>query len=153
MNKKMQVIMKWIKYLLYGISWGWSFFVLSNIIGCLVVGKGYLEPVMEHFVRQSLFAALVGIGCGSTAIVYTFERIPRAVQIAIHFVAGIGTYFAVAFSQQWIPLINVWSAAAFVVIGIVVFGTIWAVFYFYNLWEARRVNEKLRQIEDEEQKK
>ena len=150
MRKKTEIILRWMKYLLYGISWGWSFFVLINIIGYLAAGQRYLEPLMENFVSQALYAALVGIACGSTSIVYTFDRLPWAAQIAIHFVVGIGTYFAVAFTQGWIPLMNVWSAVIFIVIGILIFAGIWSGFYFFNMAEARRVNEKLKQMEEEE---
>lgn len=150
MKKRKEIIIRWIKYLFYGISWGWSFFVLINVIGCLSAGKEYVEPVMENFVSQAMYAALVGIACGTTSIVYTFEKLPWAAQIAIHFVVGIGTYFAVAFTQNWIPMVNVWSAVIFVLMGILVFAAIWAGFYFYNRSEARRVNEKLMQMENEE---
>ena len=150
MKKRKEIIIRWIKYLFYGISWGWSLFVLINVIGCLAVGKEYIEPVLENFVGQAMNAALVGIACGTTSIVYTFDRLPRAAQIAIHFVVGIGTYFAVAFTQNWIPMMNVWSVVIFVLFGIAVFAAIWAGFYFYNRSEARRLNEKLMQMDDEE---
>lgn len=152
MKKVSEIVFRWIKYLFYGISWGWSFFVLANVIGCLAAGPRYTEPLMENFVSQALYAALVGIGCGTTAIVYTFDRVPWAAQIVIHFVVGMGTYFAVAFTQGWIPTVNVWSAVLFIAIGIVSFAVIWAGFFFYNMAEARRVNEKLKQMEEEEKK-
>ena len=95
MNMKKTMI-KAVKYLYWGISWGCTFFVLICLVLYLMGGSAYLEQIMEQFPKQALGSVIVGIACGSTSIVYTMEKLSRSLQILIHFTVGLGVYFLTA---------------------------------------------------------
>ena len=60
-------------YIFYGIAIGCTFFV-SMCLSYSLFEEEHLAAIFKDFTRQSLGAVLVGIACGSTAIVYRFER-------------------------------------------------------------------------------
>lgn len=143
---------KWImlilKYLFYGIGWGSAMFVLICIVGFEVAGEAFLVPIMQNFTTQALSAELVGIACASTSIIYKVEQIPFALKAAVHFVVGMGCYFGVAFRQSWMPAIGTGGMISFVLIGLLFFVSIWLGFYFYNRMEAKKLNKKLREMDN-----
>lgn len=139
-----------VKYLLGGISWGCSFFVLTQLTGVLISGDAFLEPVAADFVRHALGAILCGVLCGSTAIVYTFDRLPWRAQIAIHFAVGISGYLAIAWHLKWIPAQTGIQIGISVFLAVFIFTAIWAGFYLYNRHEARTMNRKIRELEEQD---
>lgn len=138
---------KLVKYLFFGISWGCLFFVLTCLIGNMVGGEDYLLAVVGDFNRQALGAMAVGIGYGTTAMVYDSEKLPFGLQVFIHFAVGTGIYFPVAFSLGWIPTGSPVNIILMVLLSAAVFFIIWSGFYLYYRGEARRMNEKLRELE------
>ena len=85
---KKKTIMKLLKYLYWGISWGCTFFVLTCLIGYFLGGRAYLDPIVNQFPRHAAGSIIVGIACGSTSIVYTLEKLSHGLQIVIHFTVG-----------------------------------------------------------------
>lgn len=144
-----KTMIKAVKYLYWGISWGCTFFVLICLVLYLMGGSAYLEQIMEQFPKQALGSVIVGIACGSTSIVYTMEKLSRSFQILIHFTVGLGVYFLTALYLEWIPRQLSWSLAAFFAIGILSFIVIWALFYLYNKNEAQKWNQRLKELEKE----
>ncbi|SCJ94721.1 Protein of uncharacterised function (DUF3021) [uncultured Eubacterium sp.] len=140
-----------LKYLFYGVSWGWNFFIIINIIGVMTFGDLFLKPTMENFVHQALGAALVGICCGTTAIVYTFEKMQFWQQIGIHFFVGLTGYFTVAYKFGWMPVTDEFHIATYILLGILIFAAIWSCFYFYNRHEVKKVNRRLGELESEKE--
>jgi uncharacterized oligopeptide transporter (OPT) family protein len=118
------------------------FCVINDLLG----NKAALEAVINKFTGNALASGLVGIGCGSSAIVYTFERLRRRTQIAIHFAVGIGTYLPVSFGMGWLPSGSVGLAAGSALLCLAVFSVIWYGFYLYNKLEAKKINERLKNI-------
>ena len=49
-----------LKYLFWGISWGCTFFVISNVLAALAFGEDALMRVVDDFVRQAIGAMFVG---------------------------------------------------------------------------------------------
>lgn len=152
MEKKKNWAVLILKRLFWGISWGCTFFVLTALIGYLTAGKAFLEPILEDFAAQALGAMLVGIFCGSTAIVYDIERLAPGMRIFIHFTVGLGGYLCVAYKLQWMPVDNFGHILAFILTGVFVFMIIWAAFYFHNRREAQKVNKRLKELERSEEK-
>lgn len=138
------------QYLFFGIAWGCVFFVIYCLIVFCMAGEEYLQPIVHDYARQAIGAMLAGIFCGSTAIVYTVDKLPLGIKILIHFAVGLGGYFGVAYVCGWIPLQSTGRLAAFAAIGITVFTLIWLGFYLYNRWEANKVNRRLRELEARE---
>ena len=144
-------VKKVINYLFLGISWGCTFFVFTCLIGYLISGPAFLAPVVNNFPRQVLGAVFVGIACGSTRIVYRIDRLSLGIQILIHFTLGMSGYFLAAFFLGWIPLENKWYMITFIILGVLIFTAIWSIFFFYNRREARKMNERLKELNREEQ--
>ena len=63
-----------IKYILYGISWGCTSFVIMCLSYFAWGGEDILMQICKDFARQALGAMIVGIACGSTSIIYQFDR-------------------------------------------------------------------------------
>lgn len=143
------MLKKILKYLFYGISWGWSFFVIINLIGVMTVGNAYLKPIMDNYIPQVLGSALVGICCGSSAIVYTFDKLARWIQAGLHFAIGLTGYFVVAYKLDWMPVASGLQIAAYVALGVLIFAAIWSCFYFYSRHEVKKVNQRLEELEKE----
>lgn len=143
------MLKKILKYLFYGISWGWSFFVIINLIGVMTVGDAYLKPIMDNYIQQVLGSALVGICCGSSAIVYTFDKLARWMQAGLHFAIGLTGYFVVAYKLDWMPVASGLQIAAYVALGVLIFAAIWSCFYFYSRHEVKKVNQRLEELEKE----
>ena len=61
-----------------------------------------------------------------------------------------GIYFLTAFYLEWIPGQLSWNLVSFVVIGILSFVAIWTAFYLYNKNEAKKWNQRLKEMEQEE---
>lgn len=140
-----------IKYILYGISMGCTFFVIMCLSYYIGGGKDILMLIFQDFARQSVGAMLVGVACGGTAIVYQFERLSGLLKIIIHFGVGMGVFYPVAICLGWIPFYP--DRISYTVLqflcSCVIFMLIWSCFYLFNRNEAKRINKRLREIEQE----
>ena len=140
------------KYLLYGISYGCTFFVINCWLMYLTDGAAALMPVMQNFSQQAAGAILTGIACGSTAIVYKFDRLPLRYKVLIHFVIGIGTFYPMAIYLKWIPFYpgDILYTAIQLLITCGIFAVIWLAFFLYEYIEAKSINKKLKEISDKD---
>ncbi len=149
MRRGKQILKRMIAYLCYGISWGCTCLVLVCLIyKALGVEEG-LALIYADFTKHAIGSVLVGIACGSTSIVYQFERPSLVVKVAIHFVVGMGVLYPVAFYLGWIPFYPdhpLYTLAQFF-ISCVIFIAIWCCFYFFHRGEAKRINDRLRELE------
>lgn len=134
-------------YLFYGIGWGCTCFVVINCIGVIIAGNDWLKPVMDNFLAQALGSVFVGICCATSAIVYTFEKLARWKQIAIHFAVGLTGYIATAYKLMWIPVQGIGYGAIFIIIAVLIFTAIWFCFYMFNKQEAKKMNARLKELE------
>lgn len=140
-------VRSWMKYLLRGILWGCTFFVFFCLFAYYLWGKAFLFSILEAYPRHAAGSILVGIGYGSTPIVYGWERPSLFAKVGIHFFVGTGTFFAVAHRLSWIPMQSngylVWE----LLVACVTFAVMWSVFYLFSRKEAGSINERLREIE------
>lgn len=143
-----------VKYLFWGISWGCLFFVFTCLMGFLINGEAFILPIAKDFARQALGAIIVGIACGSTSIVYQFERLSWGAKILIHFILGMGVFYPTAIYLHWIPFAP--DRIAITIFQILlcggIFAVIWLCFYLYNRNEAKRINKQLRKLEQADAK-
>ena len=138
-----------VKYLSYGISMGCTSFVVMCLSYAALGGDAFLEAVFQDFARQALGAMLVGIACGSTAIIYQFNRPSRPLKILIHFLVGMGVFYPVSIHLGWIPFHP--DRILFTLVQFLfscgIFLLIWSLFYLFNRSEANRINKRLRELE------
>lgn len=138
-----------IKYIFYGISWGCTVFVFTCLIGYITGGEPFLAPILKDFFKQAIGSMVVGIACGSTAIVYHIDSLSGLSKIMIHFCVGIGIFYPVALYLGWIPFYPdkiLYTVLQFL-ISCGIFAVIWFFFYYFNRAEAKEINNRLRELE------
>lgn len=138
-----------VKYILHGITLGCTSFVIMCFSFYAGGGEDLLKAIYEDFGRQAFGSVAVGIACGGTAVIYRFDRFPFFAKVAVHFFVGMGVFYPVAIHLGWIPFypgrILYTVLQFFVSCGI--FMAIWLCFYLFNRNEAKRINERLRELE------
>ena len=138
-----------IKYILYGISLGCTFFVIMCLSFFVGDGEDLLALIFKDFARRSIGAMIVGIACGGTAIIYQSSRLSGFVKRIIHFCVGMGVFYPIVIYLGWIPFypnrISITVLQFLFSCGI--FMAIWFCFYLFNRNEAKRINERLRELE------
>lgn len=138
-----------IKYILYGISLGCTFFVIMCLSFFVGGGEDELMLIFKDFARQSIGAMLVGVACGGTSVIYQFDRPSGFLKIMIHFGVGMGVFYPVGIYLGWIPFypdrIN-YTVLQFLS-SCAIFMVIWSCFYLFNRNEAKRINKRLRELE------
>lgn len=138
-----------IKYLFFGISWGSTILVMFYLFFFAIDAKDIYTQILDNFVKQAIGSMIVGIACGSTAIVYEIDRLSHAVKILIHFIIGMGVFYPVALYLNWIPFYpeRVLYTVAQFFFSCGIFILIWLCFYFYHRKEVQKINDKLRELE------
>lgn len=142
--------MTFIKYLLSGISWGCTVFVLTSVVGYVAVGDTFLQMLTNHFLENVIGSIIVGIGCATPSIVYDSERLTLLQQTAIHFIIGLTTFFIVAITLNWIPTNSIGILATIALINIAMFTFIWYLFYLYNIKEVEKMKQRIIEYSNEE---
>ena len=135
-----------IKFLFRGIAWGCTFFVFFCLFTFYRQGKDFLLAILEYYPRHAVGSMIVGIGYGTTAIVYVLERPSLLIKAGIHFFVGTGFFYCVAFHLDWIPpRLNRYLFLEFLV-SCATFAVIWFVFYLFSCKEARTINDRLQEL-------
>lgn len=138
-----------IKYILYGVSWGCTCFVIMCLFFLIGGGESALMPIVEDFARQSVGAMIVGVACGGTAVIYQFNRPSAFAKVIIHFCVGMGVFYPTAIYLRWIPFYPdriLYTVLQFLT-SCGIFMAIWFCFYMFNRNEAKRINARLRELE------
>lgn len=141
-----------IRYILYGISLGCTFFVIACLCYSVAGGEDALAPVFKDFARHAAGAMIVGIAGGGTSVIYQFNRPSELAKRIIHFCVGVGVFYPVAVYTGWIPFYP--DRMIFTVLEFlsccVIFLVIWLCFYLFNRSEAKKINERLRELEQDD---
>lgn len=140
-----------IKYLCYGISWGCTALVFTCLTAYAMGQQAYLDAITKDFARHAAGAMIVGIACGSTSVIYLSERFSTMVKFMIHFGIGMGVFYLVAPYLGWIPSHN--GRILFTLLQFLfscgIFMGIWLCFYLFNHSDAQKINNRLRELEQE----
>lgn len=138
-----------IKYILYGISLGCTFFMIMCLSFFIGGREDILMLVCKDFARQSIGAMIIGIAGGGTSIIYQFDRPSGFMKRLIHFCVGMGVFFPVAIYLGWIPFYPdriIYTALQFL-FSCGIFMVIWFGFYLFNRNEAKKINKRLGELE------
>lgn len=142
------VIRKLIKCLYNGIAWGCIFFVFFGVIQAVTGNEAFMENIYHDFSKHALGTVLVGMGFGTTPFVYTLKNISMFARTTIHFVVGMTVFFSTALYLQWLPYPQKGTMLILeIVISTAFFFAVWSGFYVVNRREAKRINERLRELE------
>lgn len=140
-----------IKYILSGISLGCTFFVIMCLSYSIWGGEDILTLIYKDFTRQSIGAMIIGVACGSTSIIYQFDRPSYFFKILIHFCVGMGVFYPIAIYLGWIPFYPdrmIYTVLQFLS-SCGIFAIIWSGFYLFNRNEAKRINKRLKELEQD----
>lgn len=139
------------KYLFRGIAWGCTFFVFFCLGAYFWQGKDFLLNILEYYPKHAIGSILVGIGYGSTPVVYQWKRPSLAAKALIHFFVGTSVFFWVASYLAWIPL----SAKRYIILELLVscvtFTAVWMGFYLFGCKEAKKINDRLQELEKDQE--
>lgn len=138
-----------IKYILSGISLGCTFFVIMCLSYSLLGGEDILMRICKDFTRQAVGAMLIGIACGSTSVVYQFERPSALGKVTIHFCIGMGVFYPTGVYLGWIPFYpdRIFLTILQFLCSCGIFMIIWFCFHIFNRNEAAKINQRLRELE------
>ena len=136
-----------LKMTLFGIAWGCTICIFILMIGAATIGDEFLAMSAEQFIRQSLGSMLVGIAFTVPSLIYQVERLNMVIKTLIHMVIGFAVYLPVAFSMGWIPTnYGLGMVALSFCIAFAFAFIIWLFFYLHSCKEARKLNEKLENL-------
>ncbi len=140
-----------VKYLLFGISTGCTFFVVMCLSYAAFGGEELLMLIFKDFTRQSIGAMVIGVACGGTSVVYQWERPSVFWKVAIHFCIGMGVFFPAGIYLGWIPFHpdRVFFTALQFLSSCAIFMVIWLCFYLFNRNDAKKINQRLRELDRE----
>lgn len=136
-----------LKYLFRGIAWGCTYFVFFCLIAFFWQGKDFLLNILESFPKHAIGTMLVGIGYGSTSIVYQWERPSLIMKVIIHFSVGTSVFFFVASHLAWIPLPTNRYIILELLVSCITFAAVWMGFYLFGCKEAKEINNRLQELE------
>lgn len=136
-----------LKYLFRGIVWGCTYFVFFCLFAFFWQGKVFLLGILEYFPEHAFGAMLVGIGYGSTSIVYQWEHPSLIMKAIIHFFVGTSVFFVVASHLAWIPLPTDRYIILELLVSCITFAAVWAGFYLFGCKEAKEINDRLQELE------
>lgn len=144
-----QTVRSALKYLFFGVSFGCTFFVIMCLSYFILNKEELLQPIFKDFAKQSIGAMIVGVACGGVSIVYQFDRPGILFKLIIHFCVGMGVFYPTGIYLGWIPFYPeriIYTVLQFLC-SCGVFMAIWFCFYLSNRNEAKKINKRLRELE------
>lgn len=138
-----------VRFLFWGISWGCTFFVCYCLCCHAFGAKAVLSAILNDFVKHAAGSILVGIGFGTTSIVYVSRRIPLSAKAAIHFTVGMSIFYPVAIYLGWFPFHpdRLLRTMLQFLLSCGIFAVIWLFFYLLQIKDAKKINDRLRELE------
>ena len=125
-----------------------SFTIFSLTAAGFDIGNGGDFVLREYsFTKMVIGALIIGIGFGLPTVVYSSEKLPMPMKVLIHMGIGLIIYFIVASNEGWMgdgssPVLT----ACIVICQLFVTFLIWLIFMLHYRREAKRMNEKIREL-------
>ena len=141
---------EFLRYLLYGILAGNSALV-ANVILAEITESGLKNFVLENFIFSAIIFMVAGIGIVTSCIVYTFDRLNKFQQVAIHFAVSLCACMVVAFALDIFPMDSPTNIATILLSFIFTFFALWYALYLYEKRVAKKVNDMLRKREQQDE--
>lgn len=136
-----------LKFLCRGIAWGCTFFVFYSIILYLLQPQSFLNEMLSDYAGQAIGAILVGIGYGTTPVIYLRERPSLLAKTCIHFLVGTSVLFVVGLHLHWFPAATGSDIALAILIACGSFAVFWIIFHALGRTEAKQINTRLQEIQ------
>jgi uncharacterized membrane protein len=139
---------KFMKYLIRGILVGNVAFMFNGILAN-IVGTDLAHRIAENFTITALGFLVIGIGWGSSTVVYTFDKLGKLQQVSIHAITSICTFFIVSFVLNWSPELTLIQAVPSIIISLLIFFAIWYAAYLYEKYRINKINDVLKKQNEE----
>ena len=134
-------------YLNFGVTWGLFFFALYLLTVDFFNLGSLKESVFNNLTANILGYVFVGIGCASISFIYEIKKLPFWSKILIHFICATLSFFIANFFAKWIPLLSIKAIIGQVIVRTILFFVIWAIFFLYHKWDAKKINSKLKKLQ------
>lgn len=141
------------KNILTGVGIAGLLFILIGVVIDLQNG-GQMQFSGYRFTKMAVGTILIGLGFGVPALIYQNENMSLLVQTLIHMGIGCLVLILVGVWVGWLPVGSggaVLARAILLDVGIA-FG-IWALFYRHNKKLAMQMNQRIRQMKEEEKER
>ena len=135
-----------LKSMVISIGMAMSIFCLVGIV--FDIGyKGSFSLENYRFTKMVIGCVLVGLGFGVPTIVYKKDNLPMPIRVIIHMGIGCVVYTVVAYSVGWIGgSATIGQGLIIAAIQFVVALIIWFLFMRYYRAEAKKMNEKIQNL-------
>ena len=137
-----------IKHLLFGIAGG-CVICISAIIFWDLTDSDILYAFFENVTVYALGNIAMSVGFAMSAIVYEIDRLALWMKISINVFVGFGIFFFVGLNTGMISLGEPVNIIISIVAAAVVFIIVYFVGYLFSKGEAKRINERLRELDTE----
>lgn len=137
---------KTLKNLAMGIALGSVMFIITGIIFDSI-NAGSFELNHYAFTKMALASLAVGLGFSLPSAIYDNDRYPFGMQAFIHMGSGSIIYITLALMVGWIPMEYGPTGIALTILAqLAVAFVIWVCFVFYYRRLAKRMNEKIQNL-------
>lgn len=137
--------MKILKKLCLGIATGCTIFVMMGLVFTMFGDAASLTN--DEFIKQAIGSILVGIGFLLPTIIYDNPNVAMPLKFIVHMGIGVILYVLVALNVGWIPttlgiMPMIMTAVGMIGISLI----IWVIFYMYYKKEAKKINDKIKNV-------
>ena len=135
-----------LKSIVISIGMAMTIFCLAGIV--FDIGyKGSFSLEDYRFTKMVVGCVLIGLGFGVPTIVYGKESLPMPIKVLIHMGTGCVIYTVVAYAVGWMGnTTNIRQGVIIAAIQLAVAFVIWFCFSRYYRREAKKMNEKIREM-------
>ncbi len=135
-----------IRNIFMGSAWGLSFLVLFEIILSFANGGIFIISSNEA-IKQAVCSIIAGNGFCIPTLIYKNQKVSYIIKVVIHMGIGFSVYFSIALWAGWITINNSLEMTIITIICMVIAAiVIWFGFYIYNIYEAKKINERLKKL-------
>ena len=140
------VIKNLIKSTLISIGIAMVIFCIVGVIFDIRYG-GHFSLDNYYFTKMVAGCVLIGLGFGVPSIVYDMDNLPMPIKMIIHMGIGCVVYTIVAFSIGWAGNgVTLKQGIITIVIQLSVAFLIWFLFLHYYRNEAKKMNDKIKEM-------
>ena len=116
-----------------------------------IIYEGNFSLENYQFTKMVIACVVIGLGFGIPSIVYESDKLPFPLKVVIHMGIGITVYTAAAYFAGWFTQsVSLPQGIGIIVIQFMFVFIIWLGFMKHYANEAREMNEKIQQLQNQE---
>ena len=116
-----------------------------------IVYEGNFSLENYQFTKMVIACVVIGLGFGIPSIVYESDKLPFPLKVVIHMGIGITVYTAAAYFAGWFTQsVSLPQGIGIIAIQFMFVFIIWLGFMKHYANEAREMNEKIQQLQNQE---